>query len=323
MIRLALIGCSEAAGYGRVAARLRGGRFTAVADRYAQTAASSALGLGAEVVSDSFDDLLAEHPTSFDAVVFQSPCYDQAPLCRRAAAEGKHLLLDSPESSFINAFEDVITACASSGVRLMVGQTFRFLPSLQAIKASLDRGQLGEPGLLRIHRWESPDLRTDPERLLTRDIDLACWLFGKAPTEVYAKARWVLRREPDDPDYIQLHLGFGGGMALIDHAQTLPPGEGYYSLSLIGSAGAAYADDHHNMQLLFGREHPVALRTRQGDGPLLAQLQEFVNSITEGREPSITGADGWRVLVVASAADLSIGRSQSLFRDGDSYTLVD
>src|SRR5205085_8908378 len=114
------------------------------------------------------------------------------------------------------------------------------------------------------------------------EIDLACWLFGQPPSEVYAAGR--------PPDYAQLHLGFpGGGMALIDYARTLPPGDAYFSLSLIGSAGAAYADDHHNMQLLFGRGHPRALNTGQGDGRLLAQLQEFVTAVAENREPSATG----------------------------------
>src|SRR5207253_3074110 len=100
-----------------------------------------------------------EHLADFDAVVTLSPDSSQAPLCRRAAAAGKHLLLDSPQNSFGNAFEGVSAACASAGVRLMVGQVSRFLPSMQAVKASLDAGQLGEPGLLRIHCWKPPDLR--------------------------------------------------------------------------------------------------------------------------------------------------------------------
>ena len=65
-------------------------------------------------------------------------------------------------------------------------------------------------------------------------------LAGQRPRAVYATARWLSRSRFQEPEYVQLHLGFAnGGMALIDHAQTLPPGEGYYSLSLIGSKGAA------------------------------------------------------------------------------------
>lgn len=321
MIRLALIGCPEVPRYGRVAARLRGGRFTAVVDRDARTARSTALALDADTWSDSLDALLAEHPAAFDAVVIHCPSRFHTPLCQRAAAEGKHVLVESPLALSAKAAGDILAACASAGVRLMVGQVFRFLPSLQAVKASLDSSQLGEPGLLRIHRWEPPDPRT--ERVtLTREIDLACWLFGNHPTEVYAVGRWLFRRQPENPDYVQLHLGFpAGGMALIDHVQTLPPGDSYYSLSLIGSAGAAYADDHHNMQLLFGRGHPAALHTGPGDGPFLAQLQEFIQAIKENREPAVPGADGRRALEVAEAAALSIGRGQSLSREGDAYTV--
>jgi predicted dehydrogenase len=324
MIRMALIGCpDDVYCYRRVASRLRGGRFTAVVDRETQTARGTALALDIDTWSDSLDTLLAEQATAFDAVILHCPSQFHDSLCQRAATAGKHVLVDSPLALSATAATDVIAACASAGVRLMVGQEFRFLPSLQEIKASLDSGQLGEPGLLRIHRWEPPGPPTEVLPL-TREIDLACWLFRQSPATVYAVGRRLSRREPEEPDYVQLHLGFsGGGMALIDHAQTVPPGDGYYSLSLIGSTGAAYADDHHNMQLLFGRGHPAALRTGQGDVAVLAQLQEFLQAINENREPAVSGADGRRALEVAEAAARSIERSQSLSRAGDAYVLVD
>ena len=102
-------------------------------------------------------------------------------------------------------------------------------------------------------------------------------------------------------------------MALIDCARTLPPGDAYSSLSLIGSAGAAYADVHHNMQLLFGGGRPAAFLTRDGDGYLVALLQEFVSALAEKREPSVPGADGLTVLQVVEAAaeSLATGQAQS------------
>ena len=65
----------------------------------------------------------------------------------------------------------------------------------------------------------------------------------------------------------------------IVYAETLPEGDGYFSLSLIGSAGAAYADDHHNTQLLYAGGHAAALKTGESEFEELAQLQEFVNAI--------------------------------------------
>jgi predicted dehydrogenase len=110
-----------------------------------------------------------------------------------------------------------------------------------------------------------------------------------------------------------LHLGFaGGGMAVIDYAETLPPGDGYFSLSLIGSTGAAYADDHHNMQLLYGGGHPSALHTGEADLSALAQLQEFLNAVEQNREPLITGADGLRAVEVAEAAAVSLATREGI-----------
>ena len=64
--------------------------------------------------------------------------------CRQAAEAGRHVLADRPVG------EAAIDACAAAGVRLMIGFTHRFSPSIQTVKAELDSGALGEPGLLRI-----------------------------------------------------------------------------------------------------------------------------------------------------------------------------
>jgi predicted dehydrogenase len=165
------------------------------------------------------------------------------------------------------------------------------MPRVRAVKDSLDRRQLGEPGLLRIHRWvaaREDDLGLLP--WLAREIDLALWLLGE-PVAAHAAAR---------PGYAQLHLGFaGGGMALIDGCRALPAGQGYFSLSLIGSTGAAYADDHHDMQLLFAGGDATALLTGQGDAELLAMCQALVSALEQGRQPPVSAGDAVRALRLA------------------------
>ena len=61
-------------------------------------------------------------------------------------------------------------------------------------------------------------------------------------------------------------------------------GDDYYSLHLIGSDGAAYADDHHNQPLLRnsdGRTLPD--RDFQRDPATAMMLAEFVAGIQEDR----------------------------------------
>jgi predicted dehydrogenase len=178
---------------------------------------------------------------------------------------------------------------------------------MQSVKEQLDTGTLGEPGLLRIHSWESAD-PADPiqQTPCVREIDLACWLFRQSPTQVYAVASSseVL---PETNDYTQVHLGFAnGGMSLIDKCRSLPAGDSYFSLSMIGSTGAAYADDHRNMQLSFRGGRPSAVNTGQEIAEAVLELQEFIDAIEQDREPSITIAD------VKTTAQVTMAITESL-----------
>ena len=152
------------------------------------------------------------------------------------------------------------------------------LASVLPVEESRRNRPLGEPGLLRIHHW----LVTPSEAPATAfpQVDLAHWFFGCRPEHIH-----TLRRE----HYLHYHLGFkDGGMALIDIATHRPGKENYYSMHLIGSQGAAYADDHRNVHLQFGpggtRAHlhpPNELLAVQ------AMLTEFTAGLREDRPWSV------------------------------------
>lgn len=319
MIRIALIGGGEIAdSYKTVAARLPHVVFTAIVDRDPDAAQRAARLLGAIVTDESIEGLLARRSNAFDAVIIHESDKSRVATIERAAKGGKHVLVASPLADSVEAAERVIEACRSSQVRLMVGHSLRFMPSRTAVKAALDSGKLGEPGLLRIHRWTGSSGGQEAKSIVMQHavngIDLANWLFAGLPNRVYALGR---------PGYVQVHLGFSnGGMALIDHATNLPDGDGYSSLSLIGSTGAADADDHHNRNLLFRGGIPSAIDTGEGPFHLIAQLAEFVSAIEEKREPAVTGNDGKAALQVAEAAVASLESHRALRLAGGSYEFV-
>ena len=143
-------------------------------------------------------------------------------------------------------------------------------------------------------------------------LDLANWLFGAPPDRVYARAA--------EPGYLQVHLGFsGGGMALIDVSDDLPPGDGYRSVTVIGSDGAGYADDHRNRNLVFGGGDAAARDPGEGNLELVAELEEFVSASSGGRAPQVAGADAAAALQVAAAATTSAATGAVLQRKGDRY----
>ena len=162
-------------------------------------------------------------------------------------------------------------------------------------------------GLVRLHLWEPH--QGEPSgpvaNQLLAHLDLVCWLFNQSPAVVYAQGH--------GPGYVQLHLGFSSsGMALVDYATTLPQQDDYFSLSLIGSSGAAYADDHHDMQLVFSVGNTAALKTRPGDSPLLAQLQDFLSSMTNQRAAQPGPAELRRAIEVTEAITKSLATGQAV-----------
>jgi predicted dehydrogenase len=203
-----------------------------------------------------------------------------------------------------------------NGAQVAVVNPDRFLPSRQLIRQQLDAGRLGQPGLVRIHRWEHPRSERDasvPGADMARDADTALWLMGASPELVYALERGGEGEGASAGRSTQVHLGFaGGGMALLDYTNQLPAGDGYRSLSLIGSTGAAYADDHQNAQLLYRGGRAQAVPAAEDSMQVVALVQDFVAALAEGRDlsPSVSG---WRrALAVVAAARRSIQTRQAI-----------
>jgi predicted dehydrogenase len=252
-------------------------------------------------------------PDTCDAAVYLDPRPD-AGAVERCLSGGTHVLLTPRAWLSADALER-LSAARRSGAQLAVANPDRYLPSRRLIREQLDTGRLGEPGLVRIHRWLPPDPESEGPRdaLATpvmQDIDVALWLMGEAPDLVYAVERAGEDRRGRST---QVHLGFpGGGMALIAYSDQLPRGDGYQSLSVIGSTGAAYADDHQNMQLLYRGGRPEAVRVDERGRQLLALVQEFVADLDQGRDLSATVATWRTVLAVAGAARQSVGSRRAL-----------
>lgn len=208
------------------------------------------------------------------------------PTLERALQASKPVLIATehgPARTMLRPLGEMLTRFPDADVAIV--NPDRYLPSRQIIHQHLQAGKLGEPGLVRIHRWEAKLQNI----AMLRDLDTVSWLFKAMPRTIFAVAhgRGAV-----------VHLGFAtGGMALIDHA-AVPKGGSYQSLSVIGSAGAAYADDQQNTQLAFGGGPAQAIRTDEGVGQWVALAQEFADRVAQGEKAKVD-AD-WPALVALS-----------------------
>lgn len=295
MVRFALVQTGpNGLALARLAPRIPDARITAIVEPNGKAAADLARSLGAKVSADSAEQLHQQYDDTFDTWLAYTPCgWLVVPHANRPL----QLLLE---------------AWTHHPAGWMWGQPFRFLPSSQAVKTSITSGQLGEPGLVRIHHWQTK-AAGDARHALLPQLDLACWLIGLNPTVIFAQTRQPDASGAKGYDYLQVHLGFADDrMAIIDCCTSLSSGEPYYSLSLIGSSGAAYADDHRNVQLQFGGEQVQAIPTTQGDLALLAILEEYLAATSKSRLPSCGEADWKRAWQLLAAAEESLRTGQTV-----------
>lgn len=328
MIRLALIGCGRnAAALAAAAAASDLCTLTVTADIDPEAARSLAQAADATAHVGDLESLLESGGGGFDAVVVNTPNDSHAAIASTAIAAGQHVLVEKPLALSADEAAAVQRAAERADLRLMAAHTLRFMPANVQVQRALAAGELGKPGMLRSHRWlrrfpgPPRGWKHDPARSGglcvhegVHEIDQALWLIDERPTHVHALA---------GPELLQIHLGYASGaMAICGVATGLPLGSGYYSLALIGSLGAAYADDHHNVHLVYRGGRPQAFVSDQRASAVRAQLDEFASAINEGRHPSVSGAAAAAALQVAEAAAASSASGKTAHLRESGYVLA-
>jgi hypothetical protein len=92
-------------------------------------------------------------PDDCDAVVLLDPRPSESELIHRCLEAGRHTLLAARPWLTAGVLDGLAAAASRAGVQLAILNPDRFLPSRQLIRQQIDAGRLGEPGLVRIHRW--------------------------------------------------------------------------------------------------------------------------------------------------------------------------
>lgn len=255
-------------------------------------------------------------PATYDAALLVEPGRIMSEQIERGLSAGRTIVLVADAWLSEEVLGELTAAAQRGGASLGVINSGRYLPSRQLIRQHLDEGKLGEPGLVRMHRWEPAGrggATTGVPTPLLRDLDIVLFLVGQLPNSIYAIRRLANDRDTSGGQSLQVHLGFpGGGMATLDYADRLPPGDDYVSLTLIGSNGAAYGDDHQNVQLAYRGGPARAVRAAENRRQMVAVAQEVVDTLKAKRDFS-AGVTAWRnVLAVAGSVRQSIASRQAI-----------
>ena len=144
--------------------------------------------------ADGLADLLADE--SLDVVIVCTPHPLHAGQAIAAARAGLHVIVEKPMALTADDCSAMIAAAETAGVVLSVISQRRWYPAARRVKAAIDEGRIGSPGLATVEvlGWRSPEYYAMGDWRGTREgegggvlvnqavhqLDLACWFLGPA-----------------------------------------------------------------------------------------------------------------------------------------------
>jgi len=254
---------------------------------------------------------LAADP-GIDAAVIATPNALHAPQAIAFLEAGKHVLVEKPMAATLAEADAMVAAAGRAGGLLMVAHCWRFHPDVRALRARVERGELGEIVKTRGYGahagWGPTGWFTDPAlagggALLdmgVHAIDTTRYLLGDPlPARVCASVATRYGTYPVDDDAVLLITWSNGTTSVVESGWWQPKVAGLEAdTELYGTGG--YARVWEQTEPPPGYEHCTQ--------PMYsAQLAEFVEAVAAGRQPRPGGEDGRVVLEVVDQAYASAG----------------
>lgn len=312
IVGVGFMGTTHAAGWAETPASIVG--FTA---ETSQEAVALATGYDAQVYP-SLDEMLPE----VDVVDICSPTHLHCDMALQAAAAGKHIICEKPLARTTKQAQKILAACRKAGVQLLVAHVVRFFPEYALAHSAVKEGQIGNPGVIRLHRgsyrpkkpagnWFLDEVKSGGilMDLMIHDYDYARWVAGDVES---VSARRVTEHHLDAPvDYGLVILSHrSGALSHIAGAWAYPPPTFRTHLEIAGDRGLIEFDSDatapiQNLILKSSASDApdVALPSSPvSESPYTTQIKEFYRALAEGVPARVSAMDGLAAVQIAEAA---------------------
>ena len=319
MLNVALLGAGRIAGVHATAISTNpGSRLVAVSDINSEAAAKLAAQYGTE--ARATDAILAD--ASINAVLIATSTDTHSDLIERATAAGKAVLCEKPVDLSLARAQACQQAVAKNGQPVMIGFNRRFDPNFSALKAALDKGEIGKPELLSITSFDpaSPPVAYIKvsgglfRDMMIHDFDMANFIMGAAPVSVSAVGSSIV--DPaigaaGDVDTAVVTLTYADGrIAVIKNSRRAVYGYDQ-RVELLGSEGLLQAQNMLENTVVKSTTagvtgaKPTYFFLERYMPAYAAEWAAFVTALNTGSALPVTLADGVAALAMAEAATLS------------------
>lgn len=319
-----------AAVHARAINAVEGARLVGVVSRSTERGRALAEAHGAEVVTETVEEMAARSDVQVLCVTTPSGAHLEPALA--AIKHGKHLVVEKPLEVSVARVDEMLAAAEAIKLRVMPIFQSRFSTGAQAVKAAIDAGRFGRMTLASCYvKWFREEtyytgsswkgsLKLDGGGAVINQaihgVDLLQWFAG-LPEEVCAmKTRRVhVGIEAEDTAAAVLRFP-GGALGTIEASTAAWPGWSQ-RIELCGEKGAIRLEDGVITEWQFKEEQPEDEVLRQGGGAELGsgasnpggisieghvrQIQDMVDAINEGRPLKIRGPEGRNAIALIEA----------------------
>ncbi len=319
-----IIGCGNiATTHARALAAIQNARLVAVADSVPERARGLAAELGVD--AETPERLLERADVGVVSVCVPSGLHAEVAVA--AARAGKHLVVEKPLETTLQAADAILEAVDNAGVRLTVISQHRFDPGVVELRRLVYEGALGRlvHGSAYCKWYRSDGYYQSGSWRGTRDLDggalsnqgvhyldLLLWFMGevKAVSGVVRTALHKIEAE----DVALAHLIFeSGATGSVEATTCFFPGLPE-RLELVGEAGSAVIEAGQLVLVDLKAERddvgdfggrPRYRKVDAASEPAWAgharQLADFIDCLDQGRSPLVGGEDGRRAVAVIDA----------------------
>lgn len=293
----------------------------AIADPFIENAIKLTEIYGGKAVKDPMELI---EDDSIDGIVIATPTDTHVDLMLSAARKGKAVLCEKPVDLNLERAKIACEELKNLDAPVMIAFNRRFDPSASEIHQAIANGEIGELHQIMISSRDPGFASMDYLRhsggifrdMTIHDFDMARWLLGEEPIEVYASASRML--EPalealNDYDTVMVQMTTRSGkqchincsrQAVYGHDQRI---EAY------GSAGMLMNDNlrpstvrRYNQNATDSRSPLVHFFLERYADAYRKEMDAFVNMIGQPIAVPITPFDGYMALKLAECAQRSV-----------------
>lgn len=264
------------------------------------------------------------------AVFITTPHHVHAQEAITAIKAGKHVMIEKPMACTVEQCDAVIEAAKEAGVYCSIAFTQRSRICNIKAKEIIEQGQIGKIfQMLELQFLGSglkasfPKWQSNPENLgllfghAIHNFDRIRWLTGQEIATVYAKCTSI---EPDSKvegsSMVLMTLTDGTTVTLWNSGEMSKPAipRSQFSCWIAGDKGSIDLDAYDELRVTKDGKWEIAAKQAPVDwagkgflDPVRLEsytkhCQDFIDAISEGVEPPVTGFDGRQAVAAALAA---------------------